>query len=254
MNVLTAYHTDVGIEKETNQDSLCIEIAETKIGTVVMAMVCDGMGGLSRGELASANVIRAFKNWFEKELPEQLSINNSDDIKYHWDRLIKEQNQRIAEYGKKNHLQLGTTLTVLLIVDEHFTLIGHVGDTRAYLVSDKLEQITEDQTLVNLEIKRGNLKPEDVSTYSRKNVLLQCIGASKTVDPMFINGKANPGDVYLICSDGFRHEISEDEILSALRPAELTDEAAIEQKLKELTETNKQREEKDNITAVVVKI
>lgn len=254
MQVLTAYHTDVGIEKQTNQDSLCVQVAESSLGTVVLAVVCDGMGGLSKGELASSNVIRAFTNWFDTELADQLSENAEEEIRYRWDRIIKEQNQRIGAYGKEQHINLGTTLTALLIVDTKFFLIGHVGDSRAYRITNKLEQLTEDQTVVYREILKGILTPEQAEEDPRRNVLLQCIGASKSVEPIFVNGKAQDGDVYLLCSDGFRHKISIEEIYMAFQPEKLTDESAMEQKIKELVELNKQRDEKDNITAVLIKL
>jgi serine/threonine protein phosphatase PrpC len=254
MQVLTAYHTDVGIEKQTNQDSLCIQVAETSLGTAIMAVVCDGMGGLSKGELASANVIRAFKKWFDEELAQELTESAVEDIQYRWDRIIKEQNQRIGAYGRDQHISIGTTLTVLLIIGSAFWLIGHVGDSRAYRITDKVEQLTEDQTVVHLEITKGKLTPEEAETDPRRNVLLQCIGASKSVEPVFISGKANDDDVYLLCSDGFRHQISEDEIYVAFKPESLVDEAIMEKRIVALTETNKQRDEKDNITAILIKL
>lgn len=70
MNFLTAVHTDVGIKKKTNQDSALIVEAETPRGRAMLAVIADGMGGLAKGELASATVIRAFDTWFENDLPE----------------------------------------------------------------------------------------------------------------------------------------------------------------------------------------
>ena len=73
MNYNIALHTDVGIRKETNQDSMCVKQAETEKGQILLAIICDGMGGLSQGELASATVVRDFDKWFISSL----SINNS---------------------------------------------------------------------------------------------------------------------------------------------------------------------------------
>lgn len=254
MEVLTAVHTDIGISKMTNQDSYCLKIADTSLGKVVLAVVCDGMGGLSKGEVASASVIHAFSDWFETELPMQLSKKNWHDIEYSWDRIIKGQNQRIAEYGRKNRVQLGTTLTALLMIDSQFMLIGHVGDSRVYRLDRKLEVLTEDQTVVGREVRRGTLTPEQAEKDPRRNVLLQCIGASKLVEPQFITGQPASGEVYLLCSDGFRHMISEDEIFQAFSPQGLTNEAVMEQKVIQMIELNKQRQESDNITAVLMKI
>lgn len=254
MEVLSVAYTDVGIQKQTNQDSLCIKIAETSVGKVTLAVICDGMGGLAKGEVASASVINAFSEWFEKELPTYLAKNNLDDIQYRWDQIIKEQNQRIAAYGKSINIQLGTTLTAMLLIDTKFMLIGHVGDSRVYRLNKHLEVLTDDQTVVGREIKRGNMTPEQAQQDPRRNVLLQCIGASKTVVPEYITGKVEQGDVYLLCSDGFRHMITDQEIYYAFSPEVLTDENVMEIKMKELVELNKQRNETDNISVLLLKI
>lgn len=254
MEVLTAICTDIGIKKATNQDSLCLRIADTSVGKIVLAIICDGMGGLSKGEVASASVVNAFSDWFEKELPTQLAKNDYDEIQYRWERIIKEQNQRISEYGRKVSIQLGTTLTALLLIDTKFLFIGHVGDSRVYRINHKLEILTEDQTVVGREIKRGNLTPEQAKFDPRRNVLLQCIGASKLVEPQFIYGTPIQGEVYMLCSDGFRHMISEVEIYKAFSPQALMDEADMKNKAVELVELNKHRQELDNISVMLIKI
>jgi PPM family protein phosphatase len=254
MEVLAAAYTDRGIKKPTNQDSLCLKVADTSVGKVVLAVICDGMGGLSKGELASASVINAFSAWFEEELPAQLANNDFDDIRYRWERIVKEQNQRIAEYGRKENIQLGTTWTSLLLIDSTYLLIGHVGDSRVYRIHHELEVMTEDQTVVGREIKRGNMTREQAKLDPRRNVLLQCIGASKVVEPQFLDGKPVPGAVYMLCSDGFRHMITEEEIGNAFSPSILTDEETMERKAKELVELNKQRQEQDNISVLLMKI
>ena len=70
MKYLTIVETDVGIKKETNQDSLFIKVANTEYGEICFAVLCDGMGGLAKGELASATVLKQFGSWFEKEFAE----------------------------------------------------------------------------------------------------------------------------------------------------------------------------------------
>lgn len=255
MEVLSAVHTDVGNKKATNQDSLCLKVAATSLGKVVLAVICDGMGGLAKGEVASASVVHAFSNWFDYDLPSKLESENFHELQLDWERIINDQNQRIAEYGQRVNIQLGTTLTALLLIDTKFMLIGHVGDTRAYRISNhKLEVMTEDQTVVGREIRRGTLTPEQARRDPRRNVLLQCIGASKVVEPDFISGTPEPEEVFMLCSDGFRNMISESEIHALLTPQVLTDETVMEQKAKELVELNKQRQETDNITVLLVKI
>jgi len=253
MEILTATHTDIGIKKETNQDSLCLKIAETSIGKVTMAIICDGMGGLSKGEVASASVIEAFSDWFDNELPTMLNANDNKEIEYRWERIIKEQNQRISEYGNHLRIQLGTTLTVLLLINTTY-IIGHVGDSRAYMIDEKLHVVTKDQTLVAREVERGNMTLEQAKVDPRKNVLLQCIGASKIVEPVFIQGKTKLGCVWMLCSDGFRHQITSDEIYDAFKPSILTNEIIMSKKANELVEINKYRGETDNITVLLIKL
>ncbi len=254
MKVLTAAYTDKGIKKPSNQDSLCMKIADTAIGKVVLAIICDGMGGLSKGEVASASVVNAFSAWFEEELPTQLVNMDFDDMEYRWGRIVKEQNQRIAEYGRKHRIQLGTTWTALLVIDSRFFMIGHVGDSRVYRIHRQLEVLTDDQTVVGREVKRGTMTAEQAKKDPRRNVLLQCIGASKVVEPQFLRGRPEPDEVYMLCSDGFRHMITASEIAAAFSPVTLLDEETMEQKAKQLVELNKQRQETDNITVLLLKL
>ncbi len=255
MNYQIALRTDVGIKKQTNQDSCSIQQAETEKGTILQAIVCDGMGGLSKGEVASATVIRTFTAWFEKDLPRLLGQNGSlDDIRHQWSRMIKQQNQNIAAYGKSLGLQLGTTITALLITESGDYLIGHVGDSRVYRITDDtIEMLTEDQTVVAREIQLGHMTPEEARKDPRRNVLLQCVGASRVVEPAFYYGTTKPGQCLMLCSDGFRHTVSSEEIQKAFSPRNNPDEDTMETNIETLIERNKFRHETDNITAVLIK-
>lgn len=256
MNFQVAYHTDTGREKRTNQDSFGVLEAETDKGTVLMAVLCDGMGGLEKGEVASATLIKVFEKWFQEELPVFLSADNPvEEIRYSWERIIKTQNQNIAEYGRKYHIQLGSTLTAVLFLEDGNYLIGHVGDSRAYVIrSEGLEILTVDQTVVAHEVRLGKLTPEQAKADPRRNVLLQCIGASRIVEPDFITGQAKRGECYMLCSDGFRHEISADEIQKAFAPEANTDENVMKENIRSLIERNMERGERDNISAVLLKL
>lgn len=255
MNFKIALHTDVGIRKETNQDSLCIKQAQTDTGNILLAVICDGMGGLEKGEVASATVLLAFAKWFEEELPYLLSETDYEEaVRYWWERMIKEQNQNIAAYGRQRHIQLGSTITALLIFENGNYLIGHVGDTRACRITNtSIEVLTTDQTVVANEIRLGRLTPEEAKFDSRRNVLLQCIGASKTVEPDFYQGKCMPGECYMLCSDGFRHRVTSEEISIAFAPDNNSEEEKMRQNIVRLIELNKQREETDNISAILIK-
>lgn len=253
MNFYGSAVTDVGISKKTNQDSVCVKIAETKKhGQVAMVVLCDGMGGLDKGELASATVIRAFSNWFESELPKQIDKYSWKNISAEWEKLAKEQNYLIGQYGKKIDVSLGTTLTAMLIIDGKYLII-HVGDSRAYSITDSVKQLTEDQTFINREIKAGRMTTEEAKVHPKRNMLLQCVGASRNVEPQIITGKIKKNSIYMFCSDGFRHVLSNEEILENFNPINASNVETMEQNSKYLIDIVKSRNEKDNITVAILK-
>ncbi|MCD8300678.1 MAG: serine/threonine-protein phosphatase [Clostridiales bacterium] len=252
MRYFAAALTDTGIARNINQDSLCLKIAETEeAGQIVMAVICDGMGGLAKGELASAEVIRAFSKWFHEELPTKTGYT-MEQISRVLNHLAMEMNEKIMDYGKLIRDELGTTLTVLLIMRDEY-LILHVGDTRVYEIRDTVTQLTEDQTYVAREIKSGIMTVEQAKTDRRRNALLQCIGASERVIPEILFGEVTPGTIYMLCSDGLRHEAGEDEIYRALQPDMLDDTESMEKGGRGLIELVKGRGEKDNISLITVK-
>lgn len=256
MPFMVEMHTDIGIRKETNQDSICVKEAQTEKGNILLATICDGMGGLEKGEVASATIINTFSKWFENDLPYQLSSENAfGEIEYSWDRMIKEQNQSIAAYGRNHHIQLGSTITAILFLEDGKYLIGHVGDSRAYKITDnEIEILTEDQTLVAREVKMGRMTPEQAERDPRRNVLLQCIGASKVVEPTFICGNYNKNECYMLCSDGFRHVVTANEIQNFFAPSQNSNEKIMKDNIVQLIELNKERQETDNISSILIKI
>lgn len=148
MNYLTAVHTDAGIRKSTNQDSALIETAATDYGQILLGVVCDGMGGLAKGEVASAMLAKAFSRWFHQEFPRLLySGLEVNALRESWTNLILEQNQKISNYGLECNVSLGTTLAALLLVDNIYYIIN-VGDSRVYYTKDGFHQMTLDQTYV----------------------------------------------------------------------------------------------------------
>lgn len=243
--------TDIGISKKTNQDSALIKHASYDGGETLMAVVCDGMGGLSRGELASATVVRAFSNWFDEYLPYELENVDMKVIGGKWSLLLKDLNIKISEYGKKIDESLGTTFSGILFVGDEY-LIVHVGDSRVYHVGTSMRQLTEDQTFIAREINRGTMTLEQAKTDKRRNLLLQCVGASEVVEPQVLCGKTEKG-AYMLCSDGFRHEITEDEMYESLNPINLMNKQAMHSNTKYLIEQVKSRKENDNISVILIK-
>lgn len=254
MRYISAAHTDVGIKKKNNQDSLCLKIAKTRFGEVCLAVMCDGMGGLQKGELASATVIRRFSKWFEEELPGMLANRqfSMDMVKSSWDKIINEQNDIVYRFGVNENIQLGTTLTALLIVNDTY-ITAQLGDSRAYCIDGKLNQLTKDQSVVARDVELKRITEAQAKTDPRRNVLLQCLGALKNIQTEYTVGRVSPGRAYLLCSDGFHHELADEEIVGLLSPTLMKSEEDIKRALISVVNLDKKRGETDNITVIYIK-
>lgn len=253
MDFLISAHTDIGIRKNTNQDSVLLQVAQTNYGKTAFGVVCDGMGGLAKGELASATLIKEFANWFLNDfgllLAEGFDVARLNQM---WRDIVENTNIKITEYGKRNRLNLGTTLTAILIFNEHYYCIN-VGDSRVYQIRDSLYQITKDQSYIQREMDMGRMTPEEAKRDPQRNVLLQCVGASPIVVPDFFTGEVRQGDVYMLCSDGFRHILEPSELYEYLNPDSMNTEEEMKENIVYLTELNKYRREDDNISVAVIK-
>lgn len=254
MRYIATYHTDVGISKKTNQDSLAMKIVETKEGKVAFGVVCDGMGGLSKGELASKEVIMAFCSWFDDVFVDEVESGSFEESKLiaQWNDIIQTQNKRLGEYGEANNIMLGTTVSALLLYKDNYYIV-HVGDSRIYNMSQEVTQLTKDQTFVAREIEAGRMTEEQAKTDPRRSVLLQCVGASPIVEPEFTKGLIIPESVYMLCSDGFRHQITDQEMIDKIGPKVCKDEEEMKYGCIYLTELVKNRRETDNITVAIIK-
>jgi len=253
MKFVTSTYTDIGTKKNTNQDSMLVMQAQCDLGPVLLAAVCDGMGGLAKGEVASAAMAGALKAWFTNRFPMMLAEGfTADALRSDWDRLVSEENQRIGAYGRKSRVDMGTTATVLLILGTTYYTMN-VGDSRIYLLTDNIYQLTKDQTYVQREIDEGRMTPEQASVDPKRNVLLQCIGASGTVQPDFTMGQVSPGQVYMLCCDGFRHVVQPREFYENLNPRVLKNREAMQRASDRLIKLNISRGEDDNISVVLIK-
>ena len=254
MDFSASYHTDKGIRKKTNQDSLAVRIIDSPIGKITFAIVCDGMGGLEKGELASKEVIFAFCDWFDNTFTKQVMEDSFTpaSLRSDWNNIIQFQNRRLGSYGAVHNIMLGTTVSAILMLQDVY-YVCHVGDSRIYELSDVTKQITEDQTFVHREVSLGRMTEEEAKVDPRRSVLLQCVGASQVVEPDLLRGQMKKNAVYLLCSDGFRHQVSDEEVMNYLGPKVATDDAKMKYGCEYLTDLVKSRRETDNITVAVIR-
>ena len=247
--------TEVGSRKRVNEDSCCIKVAQTSLGEVVMALVCDGVGGLSAGNLASATVVNRFSRWFEQELPmlmEGMVAEGSLDfqtVKAVWGALLQTQNELIRTHGTKTGTRLGTTFTGVIVCGGRY-LVGHVGDCRAYqLDKASFSQITEDQTEVARKLAAGEITAEEARRMP-KNVILQAVGSGRVLVPAFYEGTCGLNELFVICCDGAYHRAENEGIRQIFQRACFTDEQSLGKACHDLLDYDLQMGEKDNLTVV----
>lgn len=250
------YHaicSDRGTVKKINQDSALYKQASTGNGDLMLAAVCDGMGGLRNGEVASGEMIKALAAWFDNYLPLLVKGGITDEVLVEsLNRLITDEDERITEYGEENG-ECGTTLAAVVAYGGKYLCVN-VGDSRVYrITTNGILQLTHDQTVVQYLIDSGRITREQAETHPDRNILLQCVGAGGDVVPEYGIGEYEKGDVFLVCSDGFRHRLVEEEMMR-LFGAGTDTEKKLMAAAERAVEVNMQRKERDNITVVAVRM
>ncbi len=257
LSFISEMHSDIGICRQVNQDACCVRMMKVDEHSLALAAVCDGVGGLQEGEYASKRVVQFLNHWFDYTVGKNIQGKSQEQIIHYLyeevEQGIQQQNRSIHEYAEGKGIRIGTTLTLLMIVDWEY-ITAQIGDSRAYRINSSLKQLTEDQSVVAREIKAGRLSSKEAKYDRRRNIILQCIGASEKLNIVYQSGRVNRGDVFCLCSDGFVHELDESEIKDVFCPQMLANRADIKKSLKDAVSLVKSRGEKDNITAVVIKI
>ena len=255
MRYLISAITDAGSVRENNEDAVMVQEFHTFIGPVVLAVLCDGMGGLTQGDIASSYVVKRFQAWAQEELADLCRMGLQDGmIRKIWERLIEECNDSIRQYGVSQGIQMGTTLVAFLLTPHRFYVLN-VGDSRAYEITNNYaKQLTEDQTVINREIKKGTITKEQARTDARRNILLQCIGVKEEVIGEFFFGTPKTDTTYILCSDGFYHEVTTEELVAYLGYSRLTEGMDLNERARYLLEMNKYRGEQDNMTVAMIRI
>lgn len=252
MDFVISAATDVGIKRTVNQDSLFVRKLHTASGKMVFAVLCDGMGGLKYGEFASATLIEAFTDWMYTSLPKLAQRQLEDHIiREQWSAVINAQNSKIRDFGAQNNCSVGSTITALLLTENRYFILN-IGDSRAYEIASQVVQLTYDHTVVANEVRLGNLTPEQAALAPGQNVLTKCVGVEESVYPDMFFGDTRRNAVYLLCSDGFRHKLSAEEMRGYLMPDDCQSISEIKNREEYLIELNKQRGETDNISVLTI--
>lgn len=251
-----ATYTDRGARATGNQDALCVRAATTSLGEVSMAVVCDGVGGLDWGEVASSSVAELFGRWFEEELPGWLARYASrdaaslGDLRDVWERLLLRANDRLVAAGRARGSQLGTTFTGVICLGGRF-LVGHVGDCRAYLVgSERTRLLTQDQTMAAHDVSLGLMSEEEAERSQQRSVLLQAVGTQEGLQPVFSEGGYAEGDLFVLATDGAWRLPGSAGMDARFRPLRTASEDGLSRSCRELCFDDLARGERDNLTVV----
>ena len=234
--------TDVGLKRDHNEDSyLCNDALR-------LYAVADGMGGHLGGELASRMAVDVL----EKEMALRLHLAKDDANPGAVSMAMMEAtalaSKTIYESAQESpdHMGMGTTLTGLCFHGQSLTLC-HVGDSRAYLLRDgRARQLTEDHSWIQEQVRAGLLSPDDAMVSRFRNIITRSVGFEAAVDPDLFTMPVEPGDCYLICSDGLSNYFSIDEI-GRILTSQFYSEAG-----RALVDIANERGGDDNITCVII--
>jgi PPM family protein phosphatase len=226
--------TDTGRKRRRNEDAYVCEPP--------LFAIADGMGGAQAGEVASRLAAAALKESGARTLGGEQRISD----------LIQEANRRVYDRSSTdpNTSGMGTTITVALVENGNVAF-GHVGDSRAYLIRDgRMEQVTEDHSLVNELMKSGKLSREEAESHPQRSVITRALGTDPDVDVDTFTIAAEAGDVFLLCSDGLTDMVEEREIFELVE----RNRHDIDVALKSLVKAANRSGGEDNITVVAFEI
>jgi protein phosphatase len=244
--------TNTGRIRENNEDNVLLWARDH----FVLGIVADGMGGAAAGEEASRIAVETiYKKLVELNIERETDNVDGllEELAGSLPKIIQDANDRIVQYAVQypELKGMGTTVTLVIIRDDH-AVIGHVGDSRAYLIdghNDKISQITSDHSFVEAMVAAGHITREEAVDHPMRNVLYRALGQTTELDVDVYHTYLRPGDRLLLCSDGLTLHVHPDEIaqlvLSDPRPEVTT------QKLVELAN---ERGGRDNVSVVVINV
>lgn len=232
--------TNIGLVRETNQDAYC---AGAFLSGDVWAVVCDGMGGVSGGQVASQMCVKRISEAIERGYRQGMTVNSAKNLLV---SAINAANSEIFEESVRNtQLRgMGTTIVAVMVLGK-IAVIAHVGDSRAYMINDQIKRITKDHSLVQLLLDTGKITEEMAKVHPERNVITRAIGSENFVDTEIDVVDIEENSTILICTDGLNGYVDDSVILeTANKYGDLSAE--------KLVETANQAGGRDNVTVVLL--
>jgi len=237
--------TDIGRVRDTNEDQFLLD---EEFGLYAVA---DGMGGHAAGEIASELAIQSLA----EKLRGAFSVGGTrtvEEARRHLAEAVGAANRKICESIADHHDRrgMGTTMVALLALPDR-VVIGHVGDSRAYLLRHgRLTMLTSDHSWVNEQVRLGLLSHQEAHRHPMRNVVTRALGSRGDVAPELTEERIEPGDAFLLCSDGLNVMLSDD----AIRETLVSRKDEPEEACRALIEEANRKGGEDNTTVVVVSI
>ena len=231
--------TDIGRSRSVNQDY--VYVSETPVGNLPnLFIVADGMGGHNAGDFASAFAVRVMVDSGK----EDADFNPVKVIRHG----IEVANHELIEQAKKSEERkgMGTTMVVATVVG-NYVYVANVGDSRLYVIGNRITQITKDHSLVQEMVRMGELTEEDARNHPDKNIITRALGAEETVNIDFFDLRLEKDSNILICSDGLSNMVSNEEIQEIIQ-----DQSDVQDKGKTLLNLANEHGGKDNIAVVLI--
>jgi len=237
--------TDPGRARDNNEDSVAFE------ENAKVAVLADGMGGYNAGEIASGMATAFIKSELSRWLVEAGASAQAKEVRRAMEICVDNANMAIFNSANSNaaYAGMGTTLVVGVFREDRL-LLGHIGDSRCYrLRSGTLSQITKDHSLLQEQIDAGLISIEQAATSSIKNLVTRALGVEDAVALDVNEHVVEPGDLYLMCSDGLSDMVS-DELIARI----VGEDTGLDQKADLLISAANENGGRDNISVLMVSV
>lgn len=232
--------TDKGLVRDTNQD---VFFAAELENDVAFAMVCDGMGGANAGNVASETAVKTISDYIIHSYRPKMDEFAIEKL---LKNAIESANIEIYDKALKNAELFGMGTTVVLtVIRGEKAIIAHVGDSRAYKISESITQLTRDHSVVQSLLESGKITEEASKVHPRKNVITRALGAEESVIPDISTVSFLKGEKILLCSDGLSSMLSKEKILDIIKSSK-------EDVAEKLVSAANDMGGRDNITVVLL--
>jgi protein phosphatase len=238
--VIISAATDIGAYRESNQDAYC---TGSFVSGDAWAVVCDGMGGVSGGQIASRICVDVASSVIKRGYRVDLSVKSAKNL---LQSAINTANTAVFEESQKDASLhgMGTTIVAVLVL-RGVAVIGYVGDSRAYLLNDTIKRLTKDHSLVQVMIDTGKITEEEAKVHPDRNIITRAVGIMSFVDVDYEITDFSEDDKILLCTDGLNGSV-DDNVIYDIATSEADNKAEV------LIKAAIDGGSRDNITVVLL--